>query len=102
IANSVISLLAGLFHFIRFAGWHPLQTRNQPILWILFFGYFWLITGFVMKGLVNFTGIAVSLSTHAFTAGAIGVLIYGMITRVSLGHTGREIKAGKLTILGYI
>jgi uncharacterized protein involved in response to NO len=102
IVNSVIALLAAIFHLIRFTGWYPWQARRIPILWILFFGYFWLITGFILKGSALFTGISVSLSTHAFTAGAIGILIYGMITRVSLGHTGREIKADKFIIAGYI
>lgn len=100
--NLLVSSLATVFHLIRFLGWHPLQSRKVPILWILFLGYFWLITGFILKSLAIFAEISVSLSTHAFTAGALGVLIYGMITRVSLGHTGREIKANKLIIIAYI
>ena len=31
------------------------------------------------------------LSVHAFTAGGIGLLTIGMMSRVSLGHTGRNV-----------
>ena len=32
-----------------------------------------------------------SVALHAFTAGAMNLFIYGMISRVALGHTGRAI-----------
>jgi uncharacterized protein involved in response to NO len=102
IVNSLVSILAGILHLIRFYGWNPLQSKNIPILWILFLGYFWMIVAFLLKGFSIFTQIPISLSTHLFTIGVLGVLIYGMITRVSLGHTGRIIKADKFILLGYI
>ena len=34
---------------------------------------------------------------HALTAGCIGSMILGMICRVTLGHTGRELRISNLT-----
>lgn len=100
--NSIICIFTGLLHLIRFYFWNPIQTRKVPILWILFIGYFWMILAFILKGVSIFYEIPVSPSSHLFTIGSIGILIYGMITRVSLGHTGRIIKADKTIILSYI
>ncbi len=36
-----------------------------------------------------------SQAIHALTVGAASVMILAMISRVSLGHTGRAIKVGK-------
>ncbi|MFN8576477.1 MAG: NnrS family protein [Candidatus Sericytochromatia bacterium] len=100
--NSIICIFTGLLHLIRFYFWNPIQTRKVPILWILFIGYFWMTLAFILKGVSIFYEIPVSPSSHLFTIGSIGILIYGMITRVSLGHTGRIIKADKTIILSYI
>lgn len=100
--NIFICIIAGLSHFIRFYLWRPFQTIKVPILWILFIGYFWMILAFILKGISIIYEIPVSPSNHLFTIGTIGILIYGMITRVSLGHTGRIIKADKTIVLAYI
>lgn len=99
---SIVSLIAGLIHFFRWISWNPWQTRKVPILWILYLGYFWIIVGFILKGLSGFIGLMPSLGIHAWTVGGISILIYAMISRVSLGHTGRPIKASKLIVSGYI
>jgi uncharacterized protein involved in response to NO len=39
---------------------------------------------------------------HALTTGAIGVMTLGVMTRASLGHTGRERHAGPVTVTIYI
>jgi uncharacterized protein involved in response to NO len=36
-----------------------------------------------------------SVATHALTAGAIGAMVMGMMTRTALGHTGRALHAGR-------
>jgi len=46
--------------------------------------------------LATFGVVSPMLALHAMTAGAIGVLTLGMMSRVSLGHTGRPLKASKL------
>ena len=43
-----------------------------------------------------------SAGVHALTAGAIGTMTLGMMTRVSRGHTGRELTADGITSLIYV
>ncbi|TGK05631.1 NnrS family protein [Leptospira langatensis] len=89
-------------NFVRWYFWEPWKSIRVPILWILHTGYFWLSAGFLYLGLSHLGIFPVSSAYHIFTAGAIGVFVYGMITRVSLGHTGRPMRASKLTVLGYV
>lgn len=97
-----LCFLAGLIHLIRWMLWKPWNSKNLPILLILYIGYTWIPIGFFLRGLSSLSMILPSISTHAFTAGAIGIMIYAMITRVALGHSGRPIRASKLIVLGYI
>ena len=39
---------------------------------------------------------------HAFTTGSVGVMTLAVMTRASLGHTGRPKHAGPLTVCIYI
>ncbi len=75
----------------RFLDWHHPRVWRSPILWVLFTGLLWLIVGFLLKSLSAMGLFPDNLAIHALTAGAIGVLTFGMMARVSLGHTGREI-----------
>lgn len=82
--------LAGL-HAIRLAGWYTPGIWNKPLLWVLYVGYGWLVAGFALKAAVFFFGISPFLPLHAFTYGGIGMITLGMMSRVTLGHTGRNV-----------
>jgi uncharacterized protein involved in response to NO len=89
-----VALLAmGLMvlHVIRLAGWHTPGIWKKPLLWVLYIGYGWLITGFALKAAVVFFGISPFLPLHAFAYGGIGMITVGMMARVTLGHTGRNV-----------
>jgi uncharacterized protein involved in response to NO len=95
IITGVFFAICTIAHSIRFFLWKPIFSHGVPILWILHYGYFALIIHFILEALCNFDfGISQTISTHALTSGAISSLILGMIVRVSLGHTGRNIEAG--------
>lgn len=98
-----LALITAVAHIVRLSRWHGLKTINIPILWILHLGYCWLVVGLILEGLhIWFYALSIHLVMHAFTIGAIGTMILGMITRVSLGHTGREIKAPIPIVVAYI
>lgn len=95
--------LSGVFAFavavtqaLRVIGWYNRGIWQIPILWVLFSGMFWLVIGFSMTGLAYFGFTGLNLAKHAITVGGIGVLTYGMMARVALGHTGREIASHPL------
>ncbi|MCU7939596.1 MAG: NnrS family protein [gamma proteobacterium symbiont of Bathyaustriella thionipta] len=100
----LISLLAGILlvaHTMRVAPWFSRPVLNTPILWVLYAGYLWLLVGFAMKMLVGFELVTNNLAIHAWTVGVIGITTYGMMARVSLGHTGREMLPSKLAVIGF-
>jgi len=99
---AILALSAGSLHLLRWIVWNPWQTRKIPILSILFIGYFWLIVGFFFQAFSQLGLLPTSSATHAWTVGAIGVMIYAMVSRVSLGHTGRPIQASKAIVSGYL
>lgn len=87
-----LALMAGVINLIRISGWQSWKTFRNPLLWILHLGYLWIIGGFFLVAMSDLTGVLPrSVAVHAFTAGAIGTFIIGMISRVSLGHTGRPL-----------
>lgn len=88
-----IALVAAILNFIRLIGWDSFKTRKNSLIWILHLGYFWIAIGFLLIFLSDiFQVLPRSVAIHAFTAGAMGTFIIGMISRVSLGHTGRPLK----------
>ncbi len=86
-------LAAALFmlHCIRIWGWHTHGIWSKPLLWALYLAYAWIILGFGLKFTAYMAGISPYLAVHAWTVGGIGMMTLGMMSRVSLGHTGRNI-----------
>lgn len=97
-------LIAGALNAGRMVGWGGLRTACVPLLWILHLGYGWIALGLCLRGwaLLAPGAIPPTAALHALTAGAMGSLILGMISRVSLGHTGRPLEAGRAVTLSFI
>lgn len=88
-------LVLALLHTIKLVAWRPQITLIDPILWILPLSYLWLPTALLMRAASLFDApFDQVLGLHAMTAGAMGSMMLAMMTRSSLGHTGRKITAG--------
>lgn len=98
-----LAILAGAALAVRLARWRGDQTLREPLLWILHLGYGWLAFGFLLVGvnaLIPLLPAAAAL--HALTVGAIGTMTLAVMTRASLGHTGRALVAGRYTTAIYV
>ncbi|WP_019594810.1 NnrS family protein [Thioalkalivibrio sp. ALM2T] len=86
-------LAAGLAvaHGMRWAGWHTPALWGKPLLWVLMMAYGWIVVGFALRAVAEFTPLSPMVALHAFTYGGIGMMTLGMMTRVALGHTGRNV-----------
>lgn len=102
VSVAYLAVLAGVFQLLRLAGWHLAALWRVPMLWILYLGYAWLPFGLFLYAYASFTAGSTSPALHAFTAGVIGMLTIGMMSRVSLGHTGRAIAAGPVLIIAFV
>lgn len=100
--GSMLLLGAGL-NLWRMLRWRGSAAAAEPLLLVLHMGYGWLAVGAGMLGLATL-GVIVPLGAaiHALTAGAIGTMILAVMTRTTLGHTGRSLSANRITGLIYI
>lgn len=100
--SGVLLLILAAIQAIRLGGWHhPLAWRN-PMLAVLYAGYLWLILGLALDGLAALGLLPPFPALHALTAGGIGVFTLGMLARVTLGHTGRDMRASLATSLAFL
>jgi uncharacterized protein involved in response to NO len=87
------ALILFVLHGIRFYGWYTPGILRKPLLWSLYAGYGFIIIGFPLYAAAVFLNVTPFAATHAFAYGGIGIITLSMISRVSLGHTGRDIHA---------
>jgi len=97
-----IAAVAAAAHAARLGLWRPWLTLKKPIVWILHFAYAWIVLALALRALAAFDLLPAGLATHALTVGAIGGLTLGMMTRTSLGHTGRPLQTGRAELFCYI
>jgi len=100
--SGVLLASAGLIHLLRLARWCGWRTVVEPLVAILHIGYAWLAIGLWLLGMANllpaFSGFA---ALHALTAGAFGTMMLAVMTRATLGHTGRALIAQGPTLVIY-
>ncbi len=83
-------MVAGTVHAVRAARWRGWRTASEPLLWTLHLGYLWFIAMFLLRALAELTpAVPRDAWVHAFTLGALGMVMTGLMTRVVLRHTGR-------------
>lgn len=97
-------LVAAVLQAARLARWQGHRTWSEPLVTILHLGYLWLVLALAALGLsaVAPALIETSQALHALTAGAIGTMTLAVMTRATLGHTGRALTAGGATRVIYL
>jgi len=98
---ALAAIAATLSNCLRINNWFVFRVWFVPLLWVLYLGYAWIILGFILTALSAYNLVAPTLALHAFTMGGIGVITLGMMARVSLGHTGRALKASQAMAIAF-
>jgi uncharacterized protein involved in response to NO len=94
--------LAGVLQLARLLRWRGWRTVRDPLVLILHVGYAWLPVGLLLLGWsIVGTAIPRSAAIHALTAGAMATMILAVMTRATLGHTGRDLEANAATVAIY-
>lgn len=88
-------LAAGGLQAARLWRWAGTSTWREPLVLILHAGYLFVPFGFLLVGLSVLAPEAIPASDalHAWTVGAVAVMTIAVMTRASLGHTGRDLTA---------
>ena len=97
-------LACGLAQAARVLRWRGLDTVAEPLVLILHVGYAFVPFGMLAMGAAILwpDTLALASAQHLWMAGAIGVMTLAVMTRATLGHTGRELTAGKATAAVYL
>jgi uncharacterized protein involved in response to NO len=102
-ASGAIAAAAGLAVAARMAGWQTLRTRGDPLVWSLHAGLAWVAAGLLLVAAGDLGApVPASAGLHALTSGAMGSMILAVMTRVSLGHTGRPLVLPRGAVGSYL
>ena len=92
--DGAVALAAGVIQAVRLGQWQGQRTWRDPLIWVLHLGYAWLCLGLMLKGVwILFAAPFAAKWVHALTVGAFTTMILAVVTRASLGHTGRALIA---------
>lgn len=95
-------IVAGVLQLLRLSRWQGHRTFADPLVLILHVGFLWVPVGLILLGLsVLSSDVPQSAAVHALTAGAMATMILAVMTRATLGHTARELRADGVTQLLY-
>jgi uncharacterized protein involved in response to NO len=84
---------------LRWQGW---RVADAPLLLTMHLGFAWLLLAFALKAVAELTGAVPEAAwLHAFTIGSLGLMMLGLMTRVSLRHTGRPPVVPRAMLVAY-
>lgn len=96
-ATGIALVGAGMLQAVRLARWAGERTAADRLVLILHLGYAFVPLGFVLSGIAAFDLVLPSAGLHAWMSGAAGTMTLAIMTRATLGHTGRALVAGPMT-----
>lgn len=102
-ASGMVALVAACGVAGRMLGWQTRRVLRDPLLASLHAGLAWVPLGLALVALSDLAGLVPpAAGLHALTAGAMGAMILAVMTRVSLGHTGRPLVLPRGAALCYV
>ena len=99
---AVTAVVAGVLNLARLVGWGGALALRTPFVGVLHAGYGFVAIGLLLEGGGVLGGVeAAHLGRHVMAVGGVALMSLGMMTRVSLGHTGRPLHPPRSTKLLY-
>ena len=95
-AGTGAMLIAGaILNAVRLARWAGDRTLRDPLVVILHVAFAFVPIGLLLAGLAIFVPgkIPAIAGIHAFGVGAVASMTLAVMTRATLGHTGRDLRA---------
>jgi len=83
-----LAIILVVLNSIRLWQWHTRGIWYKPLLWSLYLAYAFITAGFLLAAIPK---IPPFLTLHAFAVGGVGLMTIGMMSRVAIGHTGRNV-----------
>lgn len=99
--TGVMLAFAGLLQLVRLARWAGYRTAADRLVLILHVAYAFIPAGFILTALAALDAVPLSAGIHAWTGGAMGTMTLAVMSRASLGHTGRPLAAPAMAQIAY-
>ena len=101
--TAALLLVMAIAQAARLSRWAGAQTWREPILFVLHVGYAFIPLGALMLSLsILWPQIVPSSGAlHGWTTGAMGIMTLAIMTRATLGHTGRDVLSTPPTTIVY-
>jgi uncharacterized protein involved in response to NO len=84
---------AGALHFVRLFRWARDRTLRDRLVLVLHVAYVFVPLGFLLVALAALEIVLPAAGVHAWMVGAAGMMTLAVMTRATLGHTGRVLAA---------
>jgi uncharacterized protein involved in response to NO len=89
--------VAGALNIVRLARWAGERAWRERLVLILHVGYAFVPLGFLFAAAAALDLVAAGAPIHAWTVGAAGTMTLAVMTRATLGHTGKALTASAAT-----
>lgn len=89
--SAYLALALFAVNAFRLLGWYTIGIWRKSLLWSIYLSFWFITFGFLLFAATYWFAVSPYLSIHAFAYGGIGLITIGMMSRVSLGHTGRNV-----------
>ncbi|NVN84874.1 MAG: NnrS family protein [Rhodopseudomonas sp.] len=97
VATGAMLALAGCLHLVRLARWAGDRTTKERLVLVLHVGYAFVPLGFLLTAAAAFQLVPASAGSHAWMAGAAGIMTLAVMSRATLGHSGQQLTASRGT-----
>jgi uncharacterized protein involved in response to NO len=101
--TAALLLIMAAAQAARLSRWAGMRAWQEPILFVLHVGYAFVPLGALILSLSIMwpQRVPPSGALHAWTTGAMGLMTLAIMTRATLGHTGRDIVSAPTTVAIY-
>ncbi|WP_407051473.1 NnrS family protein [Methyloraptor flagellatus] len=101
-STAALLALSAALQAIRFARWAGDRTWRDRLVLILHVAYAFVPLGFALNAAAALDLVPASAGLHAWAVGAVGTMSLAVMSRASLGHTGRALVASPAAQLAYL
>lgn len=101
-ATAGLGIVAAVLHAIRLHRWRGWTTLPEKLLVVLHVAYAFVPLGLLAIAFSALGYLEERSVLHVLSVGAIACMMLAVMTRASLGHTGRPLAASRLTVAAYV
>jgi uncharacterized protein involved in response to NO len=100
--TALLGVIAAGLHAVRLARWRGAATWREPLLAVMHVGYAFIPIGYLAVALSSVGLLSAPSALHVLTVGVIGLMTVAVMTRATRGHTGRPLRASRVTTASYL